>query len=227
MLTMREVGVEGFGRKVRDWNRAALVEDWRERWADRVNARLAKLDIDASVDHRSLAAQGVALEPQDKIGPAAQRMGERGFGSERIEDHREIALRNGERIIADPSAALDALTRHRATFTRRDLARFVHRHSDGREQFDRAMAVLHDAPEMIPLGKDGRGEERFTSREMLEAERRLQRAAELMAERERRRVGEKDREAALARSAERGLTLSGEQRAAFEHVTSGAILAWS
>ena len=142
MLTMREVGAEGFGRKVRDWNRAALVEEWRERWADHVNARLAELDIDASVDHRSLAAQGVALEPQDKIGPAAQRMGERGFGSERIEDHREIARRNGERIIADPLAALDALTRHQATFTRRDLARFVHRHSDGREQFDRAMAAM-------------------------------------------------------------------------------------
>ncbi|MBM3652291.1 MAG: Ti-type conjugative transfer relaxase TraA, partial [Alphaproteobacteria bacterium] len=221
MLTMREVGAEGFGRKVRDWNRAALVEEWRERWAHHVNARLTELDIDANVDHRSLAAQGVALEPQDKIGPAAQRMGERGGGSERIEDHREIARRNGERIIADPSAALDALTRHQATFTRRDLARFVHRHSDGREQFDRATAAMRGSPEMIPLGKDGHGEERFTSREMIEAERRLQRAADLMAERERRRVGEKEREAALARSAERGLTLSGEQRAAFEHVTEG------
>ncbi|MBG0792018.1 Ti-type conjugative transfer relaxase TraA, partial [Methylocystis sp. H62] len=221
MLTMREVDANGFGRKVRDWNRAALVEEWRERWADRVNARLAELDIDASVDHRSLAAQGVALEPQDKIGPAAQRMGERGFGSERIEDHREIARRNGERIIADPSAALDALTRHQATFTRRDMARFVHRHSDGREQFDRAMAAMRGSSEIIALGKDGRGDERFTSREMVDAERRLQRAADLLAERERRRIGEKEREAALARAAERGLALSGEQRLAFEHVTDG------
>jgi Ti-type conjugative transfer relaxase TraA len=221
MLSLREVGAEGFGRKVRDWNRAALVEEWRERWADHVNERLAELDIDASVDHRSLAAQGVALEPQDKIGPAAQRMGARGFGSERIEDHREIARRNGERIIANPLAALDALTRHQATFTRRDLARFVHRHSDGREQFDRAMAAMRAAPEMIPLGKDGQGEERFTSREMVEAEQRLQRAADLLAERERRCAGEKEREAALARAAGRGLTLSGEQRAAFEHVTDG------
>lgn len=102
MLSPREVGAEGFGRKVRDWNRAALVEEWRERWADHVNERLAEVDIDASVDHRSLAAQGVVLEPQDKIGLAAQRMGERGFGSERIEDHREIARRNGERIMPTP-----------------------------------------------------------------------------------------------------------------------------
>jgi hypothetical protein len=42
-----------------------------------------------------------------------------------------------------------------------------------------------------------------------------------MAERERHRVSEGDREARFARG-ERGLDLSGEQRAAFEHVTDGA-----
>jgi Ti-type conjugative transfer relaxase TraA len=81
------------------------------------------------------------------------------------------------------------------------------------------MTVLRGSSETIALGKDGRGEERFTSREMLDAEQRLQRAADLLAERERRRVGEKERKAALARAAARGLTLSGEQRRAFEHVT--------
>ena len=100
MLTMREVNEQGFGAKERDWNKTELVEQWRERWADHVNTRLAELDIDARIDHRSLEAQGVGLEPQDKIGPAAQRMGERGLESERIEDHRAIAQRNGERIIA-------------------------------------------------------------------------------------------------------------------------------
>jgi ATP-dependent exoDNAse (exonuclease V) alpha subunit len=60
MLTMREVGKDGFGAKVRDWNKAELVEQWRERWAEHVNQRLAELDIDARVDHRSLEAQGIA-----------------------------------------------------------------------------------------------------------------------------------------------------------------------
>jgi hypothetical protein len=57
-------------------------------------------------------------------------------------EHREIAQRNGERIIADPNrVALDAITHQQATFTRRDLAMFVHRHSDGKEQFDLAMSA--------------------------------------------------------------------------------------
>lgn len=222
MLTMREVSKDGFGAKVRDWNRAELVEQWRERWADHTNARLAELDIDARIDHRSLDDQGIELEPQDKIGPAASRMGERGLESERIEDHRAIARRNGERIIQDPRVALDAITHQQATFTRRDMAMFVHSHSDGKDQFDAALSAVRGSPDMIALGKDGRGEERFTSRAMIEAEQRLHRAAELLAQRERKRVGENDRETALDRAERRGLLLSGEQRTAFDHVTGKA-----
>jgi Ti-type conjugative transfer relaxase TraA len=219
MLTMREVGEDGFGQKARDWNRTELVEQWRERWADHVNARLAELDIDAHIDHRSLEAQGIDLEPQDKIGPAASRMGTRSLESERIEDHRAVAERNGERIIADPSVALNAITHHQATFTNRDLAMFVHRHSDGKDQYDRAMSAVRASPDLIALGKDGRGEDRFTSRDMIETEQRLQRASELMAGRERHRTDENSREAALVSAEGRGLLLSGEQCAAFEHVT--------
>ncbi|MBK6721406.1 MAG: Ti-type conjugative transfer relaxase TraA [Sphingomonadales bacterium] len=221
MLTMREVGKDGFGPKVRDWNKSELVEQWRERWADHVNQRLAELDIDARVDHRSLEAQGIKLEPQDKIGPAASRIGGRGLEAERIEEHRAIAQRNGERIIANPDVALDAITHSQATFTNRDLATFVHRHSDGKDQFDAALSAVRGSADFIALGKDGRGEDRFTSRAMIETEQRLQRASELTAERERHRVGEDKQTSALARAEERGLLLSGEQRAAFEHVTDG------
>ncbi|WOF44739.1 Ti-type conjugative transfer relaxase TraA [Sphingopyxis indica] len=219
MLTMREVGEDGFGAKVREWNEHAHVGQWRERWEAHVNARLAELDIDARIDHRSLEAQGIALEPQDKIGGPAQRMEREGQLADRAELHREIARENGERIIADPGIALDAITHSQATFTNRDLAMFAHRHSDGREPFDAVLSAVRSSPDLIALGKDGRGEDRFTSREMIETEQRLQRASELMAQRERHRVSAGDREAALRAAAERGLELSGEQRAAFDHVT--------
>lgn len=226
MLTMREIVVEkdgeaGFGAKVRDWNRTEMVEQWRERWADHVNARLSELDIDARVDHRSLDAQGIGLEPQDKIGQAASRMEGRGLEAERIEQHREIAQRNGERIIAEPRIALDAITHQQATFTTRDLAMFAHRHSDGREQYDAVMGAVRSSPDLIALGEDGRGRDRFTSRDMIETEQRLSQAAEVMAERERHRVPDADRKGALARAEMGGLVLTGEQRAAFEHATDG------
>ena len=224
MLTMREIvvsedGEAAFGAKVREWNATSLVEQWRERWASHVNERLAERDIDARIDHRSLAAQGIELEPQDKIGPAASRMDGRGLEAGRIAEHREIAQRNGERIIANPRIALDAITHGQATFTNRDLAMFAHRHSDGREQFDAVIGALRASPDLVALGKDGRGDDRFTSREMIDTEQRLHRAAEAMAQCDRHRVADAARDAALASASERGLHLSGEQRAAFDHVT--------
>ncbi|MFN5684388.1 Ti-type conjugative transfer relaxase TraA, partial [Bradyrhizobium sp.] len=221
MLTMRSVDENGFGPKARDWNRTEFVEHWRERWADHVNERLAELDIDARIDHRSLEAQGIGLEPQTKIGAPAQRIEAAGLEADRAEDHRRIARENGARIVADPSTALDAITRQQSTFTRRDLAMFAHRHSDGVEQFNEVMGAMRNAPDLVELGKDGRGEERFTTREMIEAEQRLHRAAAMMAERERHEVSGRNREAALARAADRGLVLSGEQAEALAHVTDG------
>jgi ATP-dependent exoDNAse (exonuclease V) alpha subunit len=96
MLTMRAVDESGFGQKAREWNRTEMVERWRERWAELANERLAELDIDARIDHRSLEAQGIALEPQSQIGAPAKRIEVRGIESkgleaDRAEMHREIA----------------------------------------------------------------------------------------------------------------------------------------
>ncbi|MBX9647246.1 MAG: Ti-type conjugative transfer relaxase TraA [Xanthobacteraceae bacterium] len=221
MLTMRAVDENGFGQKVREWNRTEMVERWRERWAELVNERLAELDIDARIDHRSLEAQGIALEPQNQIGAPAQRIEGDGNEADRAEMHREIARGNGARIIADPSLGLDAITQQQSTFTRRDMAKFAHRHSDGIEQFNEVMGAMRNAPDLVELGKDTRGEDRFTTRAMIEAEQRLHHAAELMAERERHEVRNPDREAALALAEARGLVLSSEQADALAHVTDG------
>jgi Ti-type conjugative transfer relaxase TraA len=206
MLTMREVSEDGFGAKERDWNRTQLVQEWRERWAEHVN---------------SLADQGIDLEPQNKIGPAAARMADHGLEAERIAEHSEIARRNGDKIIAEPGIALDAITHSQATFTKRDLAMFVHRHSDGKDQFDHAMSAVQSSLDIVALGKDGRGEDRFTSRDMIAVEARLERATELMAARYQHRVSDSDKERALASADARGLHLSGEQRDAFHQATDG------
>src|SRR3546814_15958714 len=113
------------------------ISDWSSDVVFR--SRLAELDIDARIDHRSYEAQGIDLEPQDKIGSAAACMGERGLESERIEDHRAVALRNGERINAEQRVAPDAITHHQTKLTRRDTAQFVHRQTAVNEPYDRAL----------------------------------------------------------------------------------------
>lgn len=71
------------------------------------------------------------------------------------------------------SACYDALkegwkNRRQATFTARDLAMFVHRHSEGKDQFDRVMAAVRASQEQVAVGKGRRGRDRFTSRDMIE-----------------------------------------------------------
>src|SRR3546814_11964341 len=61
---------------------------------------------------------------------------------------------------------------------------FVHRHSDGKDQFDLCLSAVRSSPELVALGKDGRGEDRFTSRDMIDTEQRLERAADRLGRRE-------------------------------------------
>ncbi len=225
MLSLRSVDAEGFGPKVRDWNSSALLQHWRGAWAEHVNERCAMLGIDARIDHRSYAVQGIELEPQHKIGAAGARREAKGEDAERAADHRAIARGNGDKILADPSAGLEALTRQQATFTHCDLAKFAHRHSEGGEQFERVMAAMRHHASVVALGRDGRGDERFTTRSMLTAEQRLVHGADQLASACGHSVSRGDVAQAVAVESARGVHLSGEQRAAFDHVMRAPDLA--
>lgn len=73
LLTMRDIGQDGFGQKNRAWNDKALLEGWRERWQHHVNRALehAGHGDGVRVDHRTLEAQGLNREPTRHLGPAA------------------------------------------------------------------------------------------------------------------------------------------------------------
>lgn len=220
MLSLRSVGPDGFGAKERAWNTVAELQGWREGWSAHVNAQLSELGIAARIDHRTLEAQGVSLEPQHKIGPAGARREARGEAAERAAEHRQIAQRNGERLLAEPRIALAALTQQHSTFTRQDLARLVHRQTEGAEQFALVMATIEAAPEVVRLGADARGQERFTTRGMLAVEARMARAGEALGVRRGHAVGRTAQDRVLA-----GQRLGDEQAAAFRHVTGGTDLA--
>jgi len=225
MLALREVDADGFGAKARDWNSTALLEHWREAWAEHVNARLAELDHDIRIDHRSLKDQGIDLEPQFKIGPAAARSEARGRASERADQHRDIARRNGERLLRNPAAALEALTHTQETFTRHDLARFVFRHTDGKDQFDRLHARILASPDLVPLGTDERGREHFTSRDLIRAQEAMLWASDRLESRSHHAITVRSGVAARAEMAALGRPLGDEQVLAVAHVLSAGCLA--
>ncbi len=102
---------------------------------------------------------------------------------------------------------------------------FAFRHSDGKEQFDRVMGAVRASPELVVLGKDGRDQERFTSREMIATEARLERAGDELARGAGHGVSVSHRTGALEAAEGRSLVLSGEQRDAFDRITEGQGLA--
>jgi Ti-type conjugative transfer relaxase TraA len=218
LLTMRRISEDGFGRKERSWNAKSGLLEWRAQWAEMSNEHLARAGHAVRIDHRTFEAQGIELTPGRKIGIGRDRHGEPTLPPhvvDRIAESRRIARENGALIIEDPTVALHALTHQRATFTHHDIARFLHTRTDGADQFDQAYLKVTTAKEIVPLGVDERHRMRFTTRDMLEAEKSLLNRSTSMAKRPGHGVAPHRQASVLTPS-----TLSPEQRAAFEHVTA-------
>lgn len=209
MLTLRKVTKNGFGLKDREWNQKALLEHWREAWANTCNKHLALHGHDIRIDHRTLEAQGIELEPQAKIGPkeAHARM-------VRLQEHQRIARENGDKIYNNPKIALHAITQQQSTFTHQDLARFINRHTVDAEQFKRVYEAVHSNKELVLLGRDDLGRERLTTLEMLEIESRLLHRSGELQNRTSHSVSKEARPNKLAEK-----NLSAEQKTALNHIT--------
>lgn len=223
LLTTRTLTAQGFGPKRRDWNDTRQLLTWRQQWAEAANEHLARAGHDLRIDHRSLAAQGLDLTPGQKIGISAQRQNASRLPqalADKVAEQRAIARENGERILEDPTLALKAITHHQATFTRADIARWLHGRTDGAEQFDAAYLRVTTHRELVRLGPDDRGHVRYTTQEMLDLEHAMLARSQRLAERSGHAVSAAHQLQVLATSG-----LSDEQRAALHHVTDGTDLA--
>lgn len=223
MLTTRDIGPGGFGQKRRDWNARTELLAWREGWANTANQHLAQAGLDIRIDHRTLEAQGLDLVPGRKLGLSAERQQQPSLPfnlAERVADQREIAAENGRRILADPGLALQGITHTQATFTERDIAKYLHSRTDGAEQFQAAYLKVTTSAELVALGVDERGKTRFTTQEMVRIERGMLERAERLAAAHTHAVSTGHQDQILADG-----RLSTQQRRAFEHVTGQGDLA--
>ena len=100
LLPMREISATGFGKKLDDWHGPKLLVQWRERWAQLSNKHLLETGRNRMIGAGPSAARGRALEPLLGAG-----------GREYEAENHELGWRNGERLVAEPGLALEALTR--------------------------------------------------------------------------------------------------------------------
>jgi hypothetical protein len=77
-----------------DWNEQSKAEEWRQAWADEVNAFLLQKNIDRRIDHRSYKRQGVEKIPSIHMGTAASEMERNGIKTEKGDINREIKEEN-------------------------------------------------------------------------------------------------------------------------------------
>ncbi len=215
MLTMRKIKKDGFGLKIRQWNQKLLLNRWRQSWSEFANLHLAKHDFDVRIDHRSYSEQGISLIPQNKIGTPSARK----YFHYKVRQHVDIAKENGRRLLADPTIALDALTKQQSSFTKHDLACFIARHTADQEQFINVYAKLLGAPELQLVGTDANGLERFTSLELLSLEKQMLLDADSMAQISAFPVSSRVRDHAAKKK-----TLTSEQKDVLDFITDTGAL---
>lgn len=133
LLTLREIGPDGFGKKVREWNSKELNLQWREKWAELGARYLEKAGFALEAEryktgHLTLEKQREAAlkrgdrgwaaaldrEPTKHLGPHVSAMERRGVETEIGSAHRDILQRNEDR------ATLHALKRELATLDRQE-----------------------------------------------------------------------------------------------------------
>lgn len=214
LMPLRVLDGDEFGAKHPDvdwrtyFGKQDRIAQLRADWCEFSRRRAAELGIDlgADWDHRSYQDRGLDVEPQPKVGAAAQRMFELEGSSERVDELLATQRRNGEKLIAEPGLALDALTRRQSTFTEHDLARWVHSHTAD-DQFEQVF--LRAKSLAVAIGTDDRGRMRYSTREMIDLEKNMLDTAAKLAGRHGHGVKGILEHDAFARS-----TLSAEQKTA-------------
>ena len=76
------------------WNSDEQLCIWRANWADAVNEMLARNQINATIDHRSFANQGITEQPTIHEGYIAQNMEKKGMIADHCEINRQIRANN-------------------------------------------------------------------------------------------------------------------------------------
>ena len=134
---------------------------------------------------QSQAPQMAKREPEATHGPAHEHGGgsgqEQGHNGERREQNHHAAT-------PESTAALEDLTQHHSTFTHRDLERYARENTETLPEAAELVEAVEEHPDLIHLGEDRTGRERFTSRDMLKTELAMEAAAEDLAAARRHRV---------------------------------------
>ena len=153
LLTLREIGLNGFGKKVIDWNKFKVIYKQRKDWEEETNEALSKAGFSQRVDCRSLKKRGIDLLPNIHLGSASHRAKniDRGKSYDRCKEALSIKEENGKRIIENPGIALKSL-KQQARFTDSDIFSFLKNNTSNSEQLNAAYDAILSNSGLVCLG---------------------------------------------------------------------------
>jgi ATP-dependent exoDNAse (exonuclease V) alpha subunit len=122
MLTLRELTATGFGAKNRDWNSKALLNTWREQWAEYANFHLRLHQHEVRIDHRSYQDQGIDLLPTVHRGRAVTEMHQRGISTDIMQESNKVNRENLKRIATTPKIVLKKIATQSEIFSQKHIA---------------------------------------------------------------------------------------------------------
>lgn len=99
MLTMREISVDGFGKKKREWNKPTLVSEWRDAWEQITNRHLEAAGRSERLSLRSYKEQGIDKIPGKHLGYEAWHLEQKGEETRKGDHNRAVNHENAMREI--------------------------------------------------------------------------------------------------------------------------------
>lgn len=225
LLSTRDLAEDGFGLKNRGWNDKSLCEEAREQCAAYQNLALKDHGFEVQVSHLSYADRGLDIDPQPKRGAKIVDMSERGIETDKQKIFDMVKLKNQFKIVKNPELVFSIVTSKHSTFTRKDIAKVLHRYIDDSDQFRILLDRLMASKELVDLESSGLHKDTqeavYTTKEMLRIEMGLVKTVEGLAAQQTHKVASGIVDGVMARHNEK-LTkyggLSADQTAAIRHM---------
>ena len=228
LFTGRAIKNGEFGSYIDILSSQAVHRKWpvesREWLAARQNAELRAMGLAVHIEHRSFEELGIDVSAEQHRGTAAELIADRGGESVREAANEKIRTQRRSEIERDPEQIINYLVATQATFTEADIGRAARRFAgEDNEVLSRITKAALMSRRVVSVGDDARGNRRFSTKEYLDTEATMFRAADAIGGRAKHR-GDLDRmnKRLLAAEAKQGWRFTDEQRNALNRLVGGS-----
>lgn len=176
MLTMRDILPDQWGKRNLSWNKVALYREFRFEWAAFANDALERAGFDVRIDHRTLAEQGIEIEPVSYNHWAAEHAEAAGEIAREKARNAEVRARNEAYLLANPEHIIAIVSAQKSVFTEKDLSEAFQKRvsSIGKDAFKALLARVKTAADLVEVGLDpASGEDLYATRAQVAMDARL------------------------------------------------------